>query len=391
MRSKLIINIYTIINIVFLFYVIAYLTWKNYMAYNVFPELTVLFRNLSLVFVVVSGAVITIINKKISNSALSKIIYLFMFFIIIKQFLPGVSDATNMVYLLTFPLSVFIMLNYTKIINYNFLHTLFFFLLFCFPFIIGASYLYAPQSLSFEAQFERGTRYTMGFTKPSYFAEYILILFYLVLSSSKYKMIGFKSVFIIISIFLLILSGSRAAMISMVVYFLSLYLIKKRILKYVLSVFVILVVLLFSGGFVSFDYESVNLISSGRVFMWVTEVQHNISNFQQFLFGNINPESVLGFTSAEDGEVYHLDSFFVELFIKNGIIGLLVILGYIYFMFKESCNTSKAIILSISIYGIFEGPIFTLLTLFGLLSMLIIFLTNKEARENSCIEERRCL
>jgi len=249
-----------------------------------------------------------------------------------------------------------------------------------FTMVIVFSILF-PEHLTYTHYGTNRVRYVFGFVKPSYFAETLVLLVYMTIflymytkeikDQKKYKII----LFIMFS--LMILSDSRSALLSMIVFFLT---YKFFNIRYSL-VKLFLIVLLFIGilySILDFNYKDIMDWGSGRFIWWDMAISNNIHTLTEELFGTgygnaITNQIMLKYT-GNTGSSFHVDSFFVETFIQQGYIGLILTFLVLFLMSGVQRNKlSMPILNSMVVYGLFESVIFHFATLFSLLTWIIFF------------------
>ena len=302
-------------------------------------------------------------------------IYTYAFIYILAFIISFYSTSFGNLYqILMVPITLIFSLQVAHLIDKKALHRILVFMtVFLLAFFIY-NYTYSPSSLwfSYVETYARSDRYTLGFVKPSYAAEYLLIIVYIALLSFKHRIVHALVVSLIFMLLLMI--DSRAALLSLSVLYVNLYwgsLLKSY--RLTLLIFIIVMLYLSLFGYKYPDKDSVDLLSSGRIKIWLIEIDANLHSIWDLLLGNISPTVYFEYSSDRDSEKFHIDSFYVEYFIRTGLLGLSIL--YLIVHHVHSClePRHKSIFVSILVYGIFENSILSMTSLFGLFSLLLVF------------------
>lgn len=182
-----------------------------------------------------------------------------------------------------------------------------------------------------------------------------IITFFLYQSNKKQKD------FLLLFMFLcfVFLSESRTPQIIIIIFLLHYYLpkkIKTFILIFIMPIIVYYVIF-------SIDSNTINTISSGRLFIWDIAYKEILNNgiFNGFGIYNLNDLILTKYKYAsnffEKSDEISLHSSFLSIIASGGIISLFIFLYINYIIYKNSTNIYQSIQLSILIGSLFESYI----------------------------------
>jgi hypothetical protein len=263
--------------------------------------------------------------------------------------------------------------------------------------LVGA-YLSLDSFVSYQGDV-RGERLTLGFLRPTFLAEASLILLYAASADYQIKLRWrrisntekiWHFTILVAAVLIIILTGSRAAIGAVIIFLLGNYYynIGRGWRPFVRGVYLTtIVVLIFVIVMALPDATEVNRISSGRIFIWIAEMEANLQTTSQWIFGNYGAQEAFVYSTERTGSVYHMDSFFLERIILNGVFGLILISTSIFLFFRRSAPMGKAIVYSCIFYGMFENSVFNITSAFSFFPLLIAALISSKY----CLSGQRSL
>ncbi len=368
--------------IIVLLYIAFYAIWRNLFFFSEFRVEVTLFRNLGIILLILTTLFYTI-KRGINYQPTNILLYAFGIYSFTQYMV--LSAEQSQIYVAIFSISIPLTYLAAQIFSYklDFLFIkkilIFLFLLMCISYFIvnisntaGSFFIHSGDRM----------RHTFGFIRPSQNAEIILVMFYalaLLHTHSMIKKINSFFIFVLILI-MLYLSGAKAAMVSLIVFFASIAIFPKiKTQKAFLGICFVFFVLFFIVVYIiltQFTFSELNRISSTRLIIWTNHFNYYCEDLVDFIFGSSK--------IYEISRVFHTDSFYVDLLLSKGMLGLTMILVYIYLLFKQAVSyTSKAIILSAAIYGLFESTIFNFAAPFGFMPLLFILIEKRLLLKNS--------
>lgn len=363
-----------------LFY-ISYVITKNQLIGNTtYPILSTITKIFGLALVLSGLFQLSIFLKdKLSRKLIKSLSFLFSIFLIQFLFFSQYSFSSlflscriPLIFLSAFFLNFFI--TYNDILQ---LRKIFFYSTL---FIIILSTFNGAPIFDFYEYADRN-RMVLGFKKPSYLAEILFVNLLLLYIEFKGSVNKNKLLYINFAILIsgLILTNSRAAILVLLLFFILNFLNKKSIFKPVFKKVIFAVLTsLFVYNFSSLFEE---LFKSGRLIIWLNNINFNLKSYLDFIFGTGygNAVSYIDFFNTRNesdvGSFFHVDSFYVGLFIQSGILGVLLFIFNIRVLIKLLIKDtgSKLMLYSFICYAIFESTLVNISTPFAFITWLLIF------------------
>lgn len=372
--------VFFLITAIFIFYILS--------KYSLIPEnLRNFFENIKYLFVLALLIKLVNINKLVSKTSVYKF-FSFSILVYISYSILNLISFSAISFLNIFLISLIpVVIIFSLIMATNFNNSIIYrklllTLFFLFIIFILLSFL-TPEYLIYKHYGIDRLRYVFGFVKPSYLAEISILLIFLTLFIHvNYKnSMNKKTVYFLLFVLILILflSNSRTAIFSLIIFYITYKFINSKysLIKIIIGIFIAIPIfyLLFD-----LNFNTLNQILSGRLNWWLIAIKNNLKTFDDFIFGigygnAVTNQVILGLISkSEAGKSFHVDSFFVEILIHQGIIGIFLIL-ILFFSLSgiRNNNLSMPILNAMFFYGFFESIIFHFATLFAFLTWIIFF------------------
>ncbi|GMG65980.1 O-antigen ligase family protein [Tetragenococcus halophilus] len=203
------------------------------------------------------------------------------------------------------------------------------------------SLIFIPDQAYYYTQ-EARLRFISYFENPNELAQFCMALNIIIIIGAllnKTKCLKIVPIFLLVSNILIIrLTDSRAALISMLFFFILfgyLYFVLKRPSKYVYSFLLILLlglVILVYFSYYEITYDYISALSSGRIDIWKDILSEQ--TFSSYLFGGITRETTL-ISSTVTANAY------IDIIGQNGIIGLVLWICIVFKLFKDGLISSS--------------------------------------------------
>lgn len=230
--------------------------------------------------------------------------------------------------------------------------------------LVTAPSLILAQSQTYYYTQETRLRFISYFDNPNELAQFCMalniIIIIVILLNDKNRIKLIPLFLLAANVFIIKLTDSRAALISMLFFFVAfayLYFILRRPNKYIFNFlaflsFIVLVLISFSYYDITYDY--ISFLSSRRIDIWKDMLTEQ--GFYNYLFGGIIDETTL-FGSTVTTNAY------IDIIGETGIIGLILWLVVVFKVFKEGLILSSykirvfkfTILISYLFYYIFES------------------------------------
>lgn len=225
----------------------------------------------------------------------------------------------------------------------------------------------------------REMRWTLGFQRPTFLAEAMVLFIIAVVSFSWRGLIHqiIKGLLVLTALWVLVKTGSRAGLGAGVIFlFLSWEFQLEHKLRLIIKLIIMsasILVVVFLLDFESVNQESFNHFTTGRWDILLLEIAGNMTQLEHWLLGNSAAETAFQYSTMRDGLVYHFDSFFGERLIITGILGLTIIVSLIWLYARQCSYYGRAVIAASFFYGLFENGIFNITSMFATYMLLFAF------------------
>lgn len=370
---------------VILLYLLVHIFWKNALVNSILSVEISYLRAMQLLLLVVP---VIIYSRLPKANTLNLFVLVYFFYTITQYIFLGNLHWFDFVTSLTIFISYIVANTYGRLIELSQVKTIFYFLavLILCGYII--SYIADPSTLVFTGHEEfRGLRYTLGLSTTNQASIEIMLLIYGIFFLNRYSLISlnfFLSLLILATVLLFVIN-TRAGIISYMIFifftFYFKYHLKYKLLRF-LSIFLLFLSTLSVNWLIDYfnkNESQLSELSSGRTFIWINEIQNNLHSLTDFVFG-VGYGNAVKYNAifTNSASAYHVDNFYMDIFIQQGVVGLLFVLTYVFFIVRlAKTNMTKAMIVSVASYGMFESVLFSVTSIIGFLPLLLIFIEKR--------------
>ena len=322
------------------------------------------------------------------HSILLKLNFVIIMATLVMFTLTSKLSFGNLYYAVSAPLVLSNIIIMSNILSIKFIHNIrkIFFLIFICITVIN---LIIGGDLTINYEYAERVRYVFGFVKPSYVSEIIIILLSLIIVEYLFyplKKNKWLYIQLLILIPMLLSTGSKS---SFLIIFLAIISNRYFKLKTPKFIFANIAIVLFLYYLLLTDFRFLfSDFDSGRYYIWSTTVIYNLKSSKDWLFGvgygnAINFSEISRIEKDDVGNFFHIDSYYVELLIQQGILGIIFysIAIYNFFIIYRSHITSYTLIIALLCYGFIESVILNMASPFGYVPWIAIAVMYRCHRE----------